>query len=105
MIRVWKLFRLKKNGAITSLFIDKTRELPIDIWLTAYEHRTKGFKFRPGWHCLASPEAPHLSNKGRVWLEVEILDYGEFKRPASQGGKWYLAKEMKILPYKPPKDD
>jgi len=38
-----------------------------------------------------------LSEKDRVWLKVEMLNYIEFERPKSQGGMWYLAKNIKIL--------
>jgi len=95
-IKAWKLFRLKKNGAITPLFINKKTELPFDVWMEAENHPTKGFAHRPGWHCTATPEAPHLSEKGRVWLQVEIQGVVEFERPKSQGGKWYLSDHMKI---------
>jgi hypothetical protein len=93
----YKLFRVKANGAITSLFINKTRELPIGEWLSSDSYPTKGFAVRPGWHCTAKPEAPHLSLKGRVWAKVEIEDFCRIERPASQGGTWYLAKRMKII--------
>jgi len=96
-MRVYKLFRVLKSGEITPLFINKTQRLPIGEWLEAEEHRTKGFAFRPGWHCTSKPEAPHLSNKGRAWYEVEIEDYTDFKRPESQGGLWHLANRMKII--------
>lgn len=93
----YKLCRLKKNGAITSLFINKKKEIPFNTWLNAESHETKGYKYRPHWHCTSKPEAPHLSNNGRVWVEVEIDDYEEFKRPSSQGGIWYLANKIKFL--------
>ena len=96
----YKLFRLKKNGAITPLFINKTRELPMGIWMEAQSHETKGFALRPGWHCCTAPRAPHLSDnpkhENRVWLKVEIEDFEEVQRPESQGGKWYLAQKMRI---------
>lgn len=95
-MKVWKLFRLKKNGQITPLFINKTKELPFDVWLPAEDHPTKGFAHRPGWHCTSEPKAPHLSTKGRVWLQVEIEDWIAFMRPESQGGLWYLARKMRI---------
>ena len=95
----YKLFRLKKNGAITSLYINKTRELPINTWLEAEEIPTKGYSIRKGWHCLSEPIAPHLSTKGRIWMKVEIEDYYEFNRPKSQGGKWFIANKIKILDY------
>ena len=94
---VYKLFRKKKCGDITSLFINKTKILPINVWLNAEAHPTHGYKFRPYWHCTEKPIAPHLTEKGRVWLEVEIDDFTEFKRPEHQGGKWFLAGKIKIL--------
>lgn len=99
----YKLFRQLKSGEITSLFINKTRRLPYNQWLNADNYPTKGFAIRPGWHCTALPEAPHLKMKlangeKRVWKKVLIEDYSEFKRPENQGGMWYLAKKMKILP-------
>lgn len=93
----YKLFRIKKCGDITSLFINKTKVLPINTWLCAEPHPTPGFKFRPYWHCTEQPNAPHLSMKGRIWLKVEMEDYDEFIRPEIQGGKWFLAKKIKIL--------
>jgi hypothetical protein len=92
----YKLFRQLKDGNITSLFINKTKRLPVGEWMIAEEHETKGFAYRPGWHCTHEPVAPHLSEKGRVWLKVEIEDYTEIKRPESQGGMWYLANKIKI---------
>ena len=96
-MRAYKLFRVLKSGEITPLFINKTYRLPMDKWLPSEEHKTKGFKFRPGWHCTNKPVAPHLSEKGRAWYEVEIKDYEELKRPENQGGLWYLSKNMKII--------
>ena len=103
MIQIaYKLFRKTKDNRITSLFINKTRNLPLGIWMEADNHPTKGFAERPGWHCTAEPVAPHLkmvlkSGEVRVWKKVMIEDYSEFKRPENQGGLWYLAKRMKIL--------
>jgi len=94
---VYKLFRQLKSGEITSLFINKSEKLQANVWLDAKSYPTKGYKVRPFWHCTEHPDAPHLSNKGRVWLQVEMKDYTEFNRPASQGGKWFLAKQIKIL--------
>jgi hypothetical protein len=94
---VYKLFRQLKNGDITPLFINKTKRLPFNEWMNAESHPTKGFALRPFWHCTSTPSAPHLSEKGRVWLKVEIEDFTEFQRPDNQGGKWYLANRMKII--------
>jgi hypothetical protein len=93
----YKLFRVLKSGDITSLFINKTRRLPLNKWLDAECFPTKGFAVRPYWHCTSNPVAPHLSMRDRQWYEVEMEDFTEFKRPENQGGIWYLAKKIKIL--------
>ena len=93
----YKLVRLMSDGSLASLFINPKARLPIGEWLTAELHPKKGFAIRKGWHCCLEPEAPHLSNKGRVWVEVKIEDYTFFDRPMCQGGTWILAQRMKIL--------
>ena len=93
----YKLVRLLKDGKISSLFINKRSRLEYNKWLKAECFPTKGFAVRPGWHCTHKPEAPHLTEKVRIWIEVEIEDFTEFKRPENQGGMWYLAKRMKVL--------
>ena len=96
-MKAYKLFRVLKNGEITSLFINKSVRLEKGIWLEAESHPTKGYKERPFQHCTHKPEAPHLSEKSRVFLEVEMDNFTEFKRPNSQGGLWYLAGKIKII--------
>lgn len=93
----YKLFRILKSGEITSLFINKTERLKRGIWLEAKCYPTDGYKVRPFWHCTENPIAPHLTIKGRVWVKVEMEDFTEFNRPVFQGGKWFLAKRIKIL--------
>nr|NIV33204.1 hypothetical protein [Anaerolineae bacterium] len=84
-------------GSLGPLFINARLRLPLGEWMDAEDHPTKGYAHRPGWHCTLSPEAPHLSEKGRVWARVR-LDGVEFHhRPESQGGTWALAQKMKIL--------
>lgn len=83
----YKLFSLRKNGTIGPLFINKRQVIPLDTWLKAEEgHYKKGFTYRPGWHILSAPFAPHLSTKGRVWAKVEIgRVFQRHTRPANQG--------------------
>jgi hypothetical protein len=60
---------------------------------------TKGYAIRPGFHCAAQPEAPHLKQTGnRVWVEVEIEEFYTFPRPKHQGGEWLIAQLMRVLP-------
>ena len=93
----YKLCRRLKNGDITPLFIDKKKRLSFNKWMKAESHPTKGFKVRPFWHCTSKPHAPHLSEKNRVWVVVEIANFTEFNRPEHQGGKWFLAGKMKLI--------
>jgi hypothetical protein len=93
----YKLFRLRKDGTLGSLFINRRAKLPIGEWMVSEEHPTKGFAFRPSWHVLAEPNAPHLSTKDRVWYKVEMQGTEEMKRPPSQGGIWYLADKIRII--------
>lgn len=96
-MKAYKLLRTLKDGSITPLFINKSARLKIGVWLQAESHPTKGFKYRPHWHCTSKPVAPHLSLKGRQWYEVEMEDFEIFERPKSQGGLWYLANRIKII--------
>jgi hypothetical protein len=98
----YKLVRKMKDGSLAPLFINAKSRMKVGEWMPAEDHPTKGFAYRPGWHCTLKPEAPHLAEnpKGgapRVWVKVEIRDYKTYDRPESQGGTWVLAQEMKIL--------
>ena len=93
----YKLVRMRRNGTLGPLFINRRQVLEVGVWMPAGDYPTKGFAHRPGWHVLLQPVAPHLSKKGRIWIRVEAKDYVEFERPVSQGGKWLLAQWMKII--------
>lgn len=93
----YKLFRLRKSGTLGSLFINRRQVIPMNVWLVAEPHLTKGYSFRPGWHCTVAPNAPHLSMKDRVWCVVEVKGITRFERPESQGGTWILAKKLRVL--------
>jgi len=95
--RAYKLVKLRKDGSIGPLFINRKQRLSVGEWLKAEHHPTKGYADRMGWHCTSTPEAPHLSPDGRIWVEVRILDFTEFARPTSQGGLWYIADKMKVV--------
>lgn len=96
-MKAYKLIRKMKDGSLSPLFINKKSRIPLNVWLEAESHPTKGFAYRKGWHCTLTPVAPHLSKKDRVWVEVEIEDYEYYNRPESQGGTWVLAQKMKII--------
>jgi hypothetical protein len=93
----YKLFRLRKDNTLGSLFINRKDVIPVNKWIEAQCYPTKGYKVRPGWHATKQPKAPHLSEKNRVWRKVGIKDYEKIIRPDSQGGVWFIAKKMKVM--------
>lgn len=93
----YKLFRLRKNGTLGPLFINVRMVVPIGEWLTAECYPTNGFAVRTGWHCTLTKYTPHLSIRGRVWVQVEVEDFTMYDRPESQGGAWILANKMKVV--------
>lgn len=93
----YKLVRELKSGKLTPLFINKQLGIDLDVWYESEYHPTKGFKTRQGWHCTSTPVAPHLSEKNRVWLKVEIEGITEHQRPKNQGGLWYTADWIRFL--------
>lgn len=101
-MKAYKLLRIKKDGNLYPLFINKTVPTPIGEWLEAECFPTKGFAVRKGWHCCFKPIAPHLkmelsSGEKRVWVECEVEDWESYDRPESQGGAWILAQRMKVI--------
>jgi hypothetical protein len=96
-MQAYKLFRVRPDGSLGSLFINRGQRLEVGSCYFAQSHPTNGFKVRPGWHCCSKPIAPHLSKKGRVWCRVNISGIiMEHDRPVSQGGLWYTASVMRI---------
>ena len=96
--KAYKLFRIRSDGSIGSLFINAKARYDLNVWIDAErKHKKQGFQYRPGWHSMEEPKAPHLSIKGRRWFKVEISDFSIENRPASQGSKWYLSQRIKIL--------
>jgi hypothetical protein len=95
--RAYKLFRQRKDGTLGPLFIGARQRVPLGEWLEAEDIPTKGYAHRPGWHSGRRPEAPHLTEKGRVWCEVWIRDYESYRRPESQGGEWLISKWLKVV--------
>lgn len=92
----YKLVRIRKDGSLGPLFINRKQRIQMNRWYKAKSHPTEGFALRPGWHCSKHPYAPHLTLKDRVWVICKIKDVQQMKRPESQGGMWYIAKWLKI---------
>ena len=93
----YKLFRVRKDGSLGPLFINRGQRLTLGTKYVAEAHKTPGYAFRLGWHICEHPVAPHLSKKGRVWAVVEFGDWEGHERPKSQGGLWFTAGWMRIV--------
>ena len=97
VVEGYKLFRLRKDGSLGPLFINRRRRVEKGVWLDAEDHPTKGYAHRPGWHATLEKSAPHLSEKDRVWCKVLLRNPKTFNRPQSQGGTWILADGLKVV--------
>ena len=109
--KAWKLFRQYEDGSISSLYSNKKLKYEEGEWYEAEEHPDKagGRKFRPMFHATASNRLPHLekskkepivprgTQKGRVYLQVELDGAGIRRVSEAQGGDWYIGKRMKVL--------
>ena len=93
----YKLFRKRKDGSYGPLFINKAQKLFIGEEYIAECHPTKGYTERPGWHVCKRPHAPHLTMNKRVWCVVSFTHRETIKRPAHQGGIWYLGSDIEII--------
>lgn len=97
-VTAYKLLRLRANGTLGPLFIHARQVIPLNQWIKAEDHPTKGYAHRPGWHAAPKPHAPHLRTTGnRVWCKVELKGWVSLPRPKAQGGSWYLAEQMRVL--------
>lgn len=94
----YKLVREMKDGTFAPLFIHQSFRFDTSgKWMEAQDKPTKGFAHRPGFHCTLTPSAPHLGEEGRRWLKCEADDYEFHERPAAQGGRWLLAKKLRVV--------
>jgi hypothetical protein len=97
-MHAYKLLRVRKDGSIGPLFFDARQRIVTGDWLRAKHGMHKaGFAYRPGWHASVKPIAPHLTEVGRQWFHVEISNFVRYKRPAKQGGLWYIAQYIRLL--------
>lgn len=94
----YKLFRKRRDGSLGPLFINRSLRIYPGRTYQAEDHRTKGYAHRPGWHICHEPTAPHLRQGGdRVWCRVSFTHNKTLRRPASQGGTWYLGSTLRVL--------
>lgn len=94
--KAWKLFHLRKDGTLGSLFINRRAVIQPGVWIKAENYPTEGYKLRPGWHSTKKPIAPHLSEKNRVWRKVLLKDVEIIKRPKAQGDIWFISGWIKV---------
>lgn len=105
-MKMYKQFKIDKNGVLHPLFVNANEDIPVGEWLTAVEgERTASGKvksklgelaYRPGWHLSEAPYAPHIGIKEDgeikymkddcVWAECEIYDAIDYTEEAHKRG-------------------
>lgn len=60
----YKLLRLRKDGSLGPLFINRRMRVPVGEWLSAENHPTKGYAVRQGWHATTAPGGAALEHSG-----------------------------------------
>ena len=99
----YKLFEQDSFGNLFPLFIDKNSPVPLNKWVPAEYHPTKGFAPRGGWHLGADvPDAPWLKSYDgtdvgyyksrwktgkRVWCEVEYNNHHDYNEEVGKLAK------------------
>ena len=112
-----KVMNKRKDGTLSPLFHEKNRRFEEGVWHrfeVNLKHPTKVNKkgearssanlaYRPGFY--GGPKTPQIKmgkvgHQNRVKRDVAFRNWTTIKRPAKQGGEWYLAAEMMIIPRK-----
>lgn len=99
----FKLVRVREDGSLGSLFVRRSRRLPVGKWIKADlkvrpRDRVAGggvLKLRPGWHAAEKPALAHLTRTGRAVFKVRLRK--NVKRHIGPQGVWYTADEMYIM--------
>jgi hypothetical protein len=96
--RGWKVFRVRDDGTLGSLFFGRRRVLLRGQWLGAHKGlHLSSLAYRPGWHVLLRRSAPWLTSKKdrRVMLRVEARGViSVYVSP--RGVPWLIAQEIRI---------
>ena len=105
-MKMYKQFRIDRDGNLHPLFVDTNRTIPVGRWLTAkLGERTESGKvrsklgplaYRPGWHLSEAPYAPHIGVKvngeirymhpDTVWALCEISSDVDYTAEARERG-------------------
>jgi hypothetical protein len=110
IIHTKKILNLRADGTMSPLFHETKRRFKEGVWepfTATLKHPTKqgrssaDLAFRPAFY--GGPKTPQLkmgysSGQYRVKRDVAFRNWTKIKRPKNQGGGWYMAAEMMILP-------
>lgn len=72
-----KLFTLRKDGTLSSLFYDKKRKLTVGVMYSARNCAPPGRIPRPGFRAVKRKNTFHFVTNGRVWCEVWLENVTE----------------------------
>ena len=112
-----KVLNKRSDGTLSPLFHDKSSRFDEGVWhgfKVDLTHPTKVTKtgkprssanlsYRPGFY--GGTKTPQIKmgkvgSQNRVKRDVAFRNWVTIKRPADQGGEWYLAAEMMVIPRK-----
>lgn len=107
-MQAYKLFRVRTNGTLGPVIINRGQVIPVGKWLKAEDHSAKALSYgvavRPGFHATKEPHAPHLTKPSkkaladnRTWYLVELKKVRAEHRGVDGGSDWYVADHMKVL--------
>lgn len=107
-MRAYKLFRVRRDGSLGPVIINRGQRIETGKWLKFEDHsdkaRSYGVAIRPGFHATKEPHAPHLTNgskqaiaDNRTWFVVELQKVRAEHRGVDGGSDWYVAEKMKVL--------
>lgn len=107
-VKAYKLFRVRRDGSLGPVIINRGARIPVGEWLECEDHSGKaksyGVAVRVGFHACAEPVAPHLTKPSkkadadnRTWYAVELEGAVEMHRGVDGGSDWFVARRMRVV--------
>ena len=98
---MYKVMRVKSDGMLYSINVNRRKPYNIDEWVTAEYILTKHYHDKKGFYGFEKPDVTKYKYKlqrgeRRVWVECEVSDY-EIVYYAPDQVNWVIAQKMKII--------
>lgn len=98
---MYKVMRIKSDGMLYSVNVNRNKPYNIDEWVNAEYILTKHYHDRKGFYGFEKPDSKKYKDKlhrgdRRIWVECEVADY-EIVYNAHDQVNWVIAQKMKII--------